>query len=133
MDATDRRIVQCLLRDGRASFRRIAEAAEVSEQTVARRYRALVADGAVRVRALPSHATPEDLTWFVRVQCRPDATDALADAPAAREGTSYVSVTSGGSEIVGRTRTGLRDQGGSVLHRLKQAGTRLRDGHLIPT
>ncbi|MFJ9249160.1 Lrp/AsnC family transcriptional regulator [Streptomyces sp. NPDC101776] len=118
MDATDRRIVQCLLRDGRASFRRIAEVAEVSEQTVARRYRALVADGAVRVRALPSHAQLGDRTWFVRVQCRPDATDALADALAAREDTSYVSVTSGGSEIVCQTHTGLRDQGGSVLQRL---------------
>ncbi|WOX10168.1 Lrp/AsnC family transcriptional regulator [Streptomyces sp. N50] len=118
MDRTDRRIVQCLLRDGRASFRRIAEVAEVSEQTVARRYRALVADGAVRVRALPGHALPGDQTWFVRVRCRPDATDALADALAAREDTAYVSVTSGGSEIVCQARTGLRDQGGSVLQRL---------------
>ncbi|MGW1210379.1 Lrp/AsnC family transcriptional regulator [Streptomyces sp. NPDC002499] len=118
MDVTDRRIVQCLLRDARASFRRIAEVAEVSEQTVARRYRALVADGAVRVRALPRHGLPGDQTWFVRVQCRPDATDALADALAARDDTSYVSVTSGGSEIVCQARTGLRDQGGSVLQRL---------------
>lgn len=118
MDRTDRRIVQCLLRDGRASFRRIAEVAEVSEQTVARRYRALVADGAVRVRALPRHALLGDRTWFVRVRCRPDATDALADALAAREDTAYVSVTSGGSEIVCQTHTGLRDQGGSVLQRL---------------
>ncbi|MBK3565301.1 MULTISPECIES: Lrp/AsnC family transcriptional regulator [unclassified Streptomyces] len=118
MDRTDRRIVQCLLRDGRASFRRIADVAEVSEQTVARRYRALVADGAVRVRALPSHVRLGDQTWFVRVRCRPDATDALADALAAREDTAYVSVTSGGSEIVCQTHTGLRDQGGSVLQRL---------------
>ncbi|MFF6985066.1 AsnC family transcriptional regulator [Streptomyces sp. NPDC010273] len=118
MDTTDRRIVQCLLRDGRASFRRIAEVAEVSEQTVARRYRALVADGAVRVRALPRHALLGDRTWFVRVRCRPDATDTLADALAAREDTAYVSVTSGGSEIVCQTHTGLRDQGGSVLQRL---------------
>ncbi|MFJ6082328.1 Lrp/AsnC family transcriptional regulator [Streptomyces sp. NPDC092369] len=118
MDVIDRRIVQCLLRDGRASFRRIAEVAEVSEQTVARRYRALVADGAVRVRALPRHGLYGDQTWLVRVQCRPDATDALADALAAREDTSYVSVTSGGSEVVCQARTGLRDQGGSVLQRL---------------
>ncbi|MGX9887538.1 Lrp/AsnC family transcriptional regulator [Streptomyces sp. NPDC002276] len=118
MDRTDRRIVQCLLRDGRASFRRIADVAEVSEQTVARRYRALVADGAVRVRALPSHVRLGDQTWFVRVRCRPDATDTLADALAAREDTAYVSVTSGGSEIVCQTHTGLRDQGGSVLQRL---------------
>ncbi|MFF2522973.1 Lrp/AsnC family transcriptional regulator [Streptomyces liangshanensis] len=118
MDRLDRRIIQCLLRDGRAPFRRIAEVADVSEQTVARRYRALVTDGAVRVRVLPSHAVLGDRTWFVRVQCRPDATDALADALAAREDTAYVSITSGGSEIVCQTHTGRRHQGGSVLHRL---------------
>ncbi|WP_369374362.1 Lrp/AsnC family transcriptional regulator [Promicromonospora sp. Populi] len=118
MDQIDRRIVQCLLRDGRASFRRIAQVAQVSEQTVARRYRALVADGAVRVRTLPSHERLGEQVWFVRVQCRPDATGALADALAAREDIAYVSVTSGGSEIVCQTRTDPRHQSGSALHRL---------------
>lgn len=118
MDQTDRRIVQCLLHDARMSFRRIADVAGVSEQTAARRYRALVADGAVRVRALATHGGPGEQTWFVRVQCRPDATDALADALAAREDTSYVSVTSGGSEIVCQTRSDPTHPRGSVLRRL---------------
>lgn len=118
MDGIDQRIVQCLLQDGRASFRRIALVAGVSEQTAARRYRALVADGAVRVRALPGHGGSREQTWFVRVQCRPDAADALADALAAREDTSYVSVTSGGSEIVCQTRSDPTHPHGSVLHRL---------------
>ncbi|MFC1430248.1 Lrp/AsnC family transcriptional regulator [Streptacidiphilus sp. N1-3] len=118
MDQIDRRIVQCLLQDGRAPFRRIAQVASVSEQTAARRYRALVADGAVRVRALPGHGGSREQTWFVRVQCRPDAADALADALAAREDTSYVSVTSGGSEIVCQTRSDPTHPHGSVLHRL---------------
>ncbi|MFF4895071.1 Lrp/AsnC family transcriptional regulator [Streptomyces sp. NPDC001068] len=118
MDQTDRRIVQCLLQDGRASFRTVAQVAGVSEQTAARRYRALVADGALRVRALPGHLGTRDQTWFVRVQCRPDAADALADALAAREDTAYVSVTSGGSEIVCQTRSDPTRPHGSVLHRL---------------
>ena len=118
MDQIDRRIVQCLLQDGRASFRRIAQVAGVSEQTVARRYRALVAEGAVRVRALPRPGGSREQTWFVRVECRPDATDTLADALAAREDTSYVSVTSGGSEIVCRTRSDPTRPYGSVLQRL---------------
>lgn len=118
MDHTDRRIIQCLLRDGRASFRRIAEVAEVSEQTVARRYRALVTDGAVRVRVLPRHELLGEQTWFVRVQCRPDATDTLADALAAREDTAYVSVTSGGSEIICQTHSDPTRPHGSVLQRL---------------
>ncbi|MEU3980488.1 AsnC family transcriptional regulator [Streptomyces sp. NPDC026672] len=118
MDQTDRRIVQCLLHDGRMSFRRIAQVVGVSEQTAARRYRALVADGAVRVRALPGPGRAGEQSWFVRVQCRPDATDALADALAAREDTSYVSVTSGGSEIVCQTRSDPARPQGSVLQRL---------------
>ncbi|MFC1406271.1 MULTISPECIES: Lrp/AsnC family transcriptional regulator [Streptacidiphilus] len=118
MDQIDRRIVQCLLQDGRASFRRIAQVTGVSEQTAARRYRALVADGAVRVRALPGPGGSREQTWFVRVQCRPDAADALADALAAREDTAYVSVTSGGSEIVCQTRSDPAHTQGSVLHRL---------------
>ncbi|MHA6764458.1 Lrp/AsnC family transcriptional regulator [Streptacidiphilus sp. PAMC 29251] len=118
MDQIDRRIVQCLMQDGRASFRDIAQVTGVSEQTAARRYRALVADGAVRVRVLPGHRSSRDQTWFVRVQCRPDAADALADALAAREDTAYVSVTSGGSEIVCQTRSDPSHPHGSVLHRL---------------
>ncbi|MGI5461060.1 Lrp/AsnC family transcriptional regulator [Streptomyces sp. CA-249302] len=118
MDQIDRRIVQCLLQDGRASFRRIARVAGVSEQTVARRYRTLVADGAVRVRALPSHGGSREQTWFVRVQCRPDAAEALAEALAAREDTAYVSITSGGAEIVCQTRSDPAHPQGSVLHRL---------------
>jgi DNA-binding Lrp family transcriptional regulator len=118
MDQIDRRIVQCLLYDGRAPFRRIAEVADVSQQTVARRYRALRTDGAVRVRALVSHRARGEATWFVRIQTRPDATDALADALAAREDTAYVSTTSGGAEIVCQTRTDPRHASGSVLHRL---------------
>ena len=118
MDQIDRRIVQCLVYDGRAPFRRIAEVAGVSQQTVARRYRALRTDGALRVRALPSHRALGDTTWFVRVQTRPDATDSLAEALAAREDTAYVSTTSGGAEIVCQTRTDPRHASGSVLHRL---------------
>jgi DNA-binding Lrp family transcriptional regulator len=118
VDGIDRRIVQCLLYDGRASFRRIAEVADVSQQTVARRYRALRTGGAVRVRALPSHRARGEATWFVRIQTRPDATGALAEALAAREDTAYVSTTSGGAEIVCQTRTDPRHASGSVLHRL---------------
>src|ERR1700709_2130108 len=36
MDRIDRQIMHCIQRDGRASFRRIAEVLGVSEQTVAR-------------------------------------------------------------------------------------------------
>lgn len=118
MERIDRQIVQCLVHDGRAPFRRIAEALGVSEQTVARRYRALRAGGALRVRALPDSRVTGQQRWFVRVQCRPDAADALAEAIAARDDVAWVSTTSGGSEIVCVAFTEPDSARGSVLARL---------------
>jgi DNA-binding Lrp family transcriptional regulator len=118
VERIDRQIVHCLRYDGRASFRRIADVLGVSEQTVARRYRALRSLGAVRVQALPDAGAAGDRTWFVRMRCRPDSTDALADAVAARVDVSWVSITSGGAEIVCVTRTDPHRADGPVLHRL---------------
>jgi DNA-binding Lrp family transcriptional regulator len=56
--------------------------------------------------------------WFVRVQCRPDAAGALAGSMAARDDVSWVSITSGGSEIVCVAFTDPSREGGSVLTRL---------------
>jgi DNA-binding Lrp family transcriptional regulator len=118
MERIDRQIVQCLQHDGRAPFRRIAEVIGVSEQTVARRYRALHTAGALRVRALPDARAAGQHRWFVRVQCRPDAASTLAEAIAARDDVSWVSTTSGGSEIVCVAFTDPRTAHGSVLARL---------------
>ena len=52
IDQLDRGILQALQLDGRAPFRRIAAALGTSEQTVARRYRRLYADGVLRVIGL---------------------------------------------------------------------------------
>jgi len=119
MDRVDRQIVHCLQRDGRASFRRIAAVVGVSEQTVARRYRSLHADGALRVLVLPDARATGKRTWFARFRCRPNAADALAEVIAAREDVSWVSVTAGGSEIICVIRSDPASAQGSVLlHRL---------------
>lgn len=118
MQTIDRRIVQCLQYDGRAPFRRIAEVLDVSEQTVARRYRALHTGGMVRIRAVPDSRATAQQRWFVRVQCRPDAANALADAIAGRDDVAYVSTTSGGSEIVCVAFTDPDSPQSSVLARL---------------
>jgi DNA-binding Lrp family transcriptional regulator len=118
MEAIDLQIVQCLLRDGRAPFRRIAAALGVSEQTVARRYRGLLAAGALRVQVQPDERVTGRQRWFVRVQCRPDAAAALADSMAARDDVSWVSITSGGSEIVCVAFSDPAAEEGSVLARL---------------
>src|SRR5580692_3175696 len=121
MEALDLQIVQCLLRDGRAPFRRITEALGVSEQTVARRSRGLNAEGALRVQVQPDERVTGQQRWFVRVQCRPDAAAALADSMAARGDVSWVSITSGGSEIVCVAFSDPSLEDGSVLARLPRA------------
>jgi DNA-binding Lrp family transcriptional regulator len=118
MEELDLQIVQCLLRDGRAPFRRIAAVVGVSEQTVARRYRGLLAAGALRVQAHPDERGTGRQRWFVRVQCRPDAAAALADSMAARDDVSWVSITSGGSEITCVAFSDPAVEEGSVLARL---------------
>lgn len=115
MDRVDRQIVHCLQRDGRASFRRIADVVGVSEQTIARRYRALYAEGTLRVLVLRDARASGEQTWFARIRCRPDATNTLAEALAARDDVSWVSVTAGGAEIICVTRSDPRTSPGSVL------------------
>jgi DNA-binding Lrp family transcriptional regulator len=115
VDQIDRQIVHCLQRDGRASFRRIAEVLAVSEQTVARRFRSLQGAGVLRVLVLPDARAVGQQIWFVRILCRPGAADALADAVAARDDVSWVAITAGGGEVVCATSTDPGAAHGSVL------------------
>ncbi len=98
-DHLDRQIIHALIIDGRAPLRRIAAVVGVSEQTVARRYRRMHAAGVVRVVALPDSQRLGQSDWVVRLQCVPDAAAGVADALARRADTSWVQLTSGGTEI----------------------------------
>ncbi len=119
MDRIDHQITHCLQRNGRAPFRVIADVINVSEQTVARRFRALVDSGAIRVIGLPDAQAEGLETWFVRIQCRPDSADALGNALASRDDVFYVDVASGGGELTCVTRSDPAAAPGSVLlHRL---------------
>ena len=100
MNRVDRQIVHCLQRHSRASFRLVAEVVGVSQQTVARRYRALLSDGAVRVVALSEPEHDGAHVWIVRIRCRLGAADVLGEMVAARHDVSWVSITSGGGELV---------------------------------
>ena len=72
IDAIDRQIVHAMQVDGRAPFSRVATVLGVSEQTVARRWRRLRADGVVRVLGLIAPDATEP-NWFVRVRVQPAA------------------------------------------------------------
>ncbi|WP_037571797.1 Lrp/AsnC family transcriptional regulator [Phaeacidiphilus oryzae] len=118
--AEDQGIVQALQIDGRAPFRRIAEVLGVSDQTVARRYARLRGAGLLRVLGLTNPLACEETPWLVRVRCTPDAAASIADALARREDTSWVSLSSGGTEITCTVREAPRprDEDHLLLRRL---------------
>lgn len=99
LDRLDRQLIHALVLDGRASFNRLGQALGSSEQTVARRYRRLREAGMVRVLVLRAPAGP-GLDWFVRIQVRPGSAARLAEALAQRADVSWVSITSGGAEVL---------------------------------
>lgn len=100
LDEADRQIIRALQLAPRAGFAEIADIVGVSEQTVARRYRRLRADGILRVVGAVNPRALGQSDWLLRVQCRPDGTYALADALARREDVAWVSISAGGSEVV---------------------------------
>jgi DNA-binding Lrp family transcriptional regulator len=114
-DPLDQKIIQALHIDGRASFSRIAEVLGVSPQTVSRRYSRLRSTGAFRVLGLTSPEALNEEEWCLRIQCAPDAALPIAHALAQHKESTWVHLTSGGTEIVCLARTDLG--GESVLLR----------------
>jgi len=100
LDQLDHQLIQALQLDGRVPFARLAQLVDVSEQTVARRFRRLRTAGVIRVLGLVSPTPLGESSWIVRIQSRPDAAVALAEALARRPDAGWVSLTSGGSEII---------------------------------
>src|SRR4051812_43127732 len=100
IDDIEGQIIRCLQLAPRIPFSAIAEIIDVSEQTVARRYRQLVRSGVLRVTAVINPAAMGLSNWIVRTQCKPSGAGALAEALARRDDVSWVSLVSGGSEII---------------------------------
>ena len=115
LDQIDRRLIRALQLNPRAPFSRIADVMGVSEQTVARRYRRLRADGYLRVLGLVSPRALGTTEWLVRIGCRPGGARRLADALARRDDVSWVTLSSGGSEIVCLVRSLSQEQSDELL------------------
>ena len=94
MDELDRRIIQILQVNGRASNARIARDVGVSEGTVRRRLKTLVNDGVIKVVALPN---PEVLGYdteaLVGIQVDPDKIDEVAGLLVELKESFWVAVT----------------------------------------
>src|SRR3954453_14298922 len=115
-DGLDRRIMSALQFDGRASFRRIAQALGSSEQTLARRYRRLREAGIlrvvvlpdprasreslfVRIRTAPGAAEPIGSALSRRLPAPPGAAEPLGSAPPRRPDVSWVTLAAAGTEV----------------------------------
>jgi DNA-binding Lrp family transcriptional regulator len=119
MDHLDRQIVHALQVDGRAPFSRIATVLGVSDQTVARRYRALRQAGVVKVIGSLSAERAGRTQWAIRLHCAPGSSLAVATALAKREDTYWVRLASGGTEILCHVRTGsTQDRDALLLDKL---------------
>ncbi|WP_282793833.1 Lrp/AsnC family transcriptional regulator [Streptomyces sp. CC224B] len=103
-DALDIRLLQALETDGRAPFSRIAAVLGVSDQTVARRFRRLTAEGGLRVVGVRNAERMGKDHWMLRLRCAPDGALTLANALARRPDTFWVGLASGGTEVVCMTR-----------------------------
>ena len=116
-DELDRTILHALQYAPRAPFSRIADVIGVSEQTVGRRYQALRRAGAVRVIGLVNPAVHGQMKWVVRIRCRPDRVDPLADALVRRPEIAYANLASAGTEIICIIRSPVSTPRDDVLFR----------------
>src|SRR5580698_2527017 len=121
IDDLDRQLTQCLGVDGRASFAAIAEVLEVSDQTIARRYRRFRSSGALRVVGLPSPKKGY-AGWFLRLRCVPGSGEAIATALARRDDTAWVQLLSGDTEVLCSLRGDGQEGTESLLARLPRSG-----------
>lgn len=115
MDDTDGTILRALQVHPRASFRRLGEAAGISEQTAARRYQALRRAGVMRVVGIVRPAVRGDSEWVARVRCRPDRLEPLAASLSRRRDVGFAYVVSGGTEIICVVRTPIGAVGDDAL------------------
>jgi DNA-binding Lrp family transcriptional regulator len=100
LDEVDRQFLHALMVAPRASFRQFASVLEVSDQTIARRYRRLSETIGLRVFGLVNGQRAGWVDWMVRLQAAPGSAQRIADTLARRPDTRWVRLYSGGAEIV---------------------------------
>ncbi|MET7973205.1 Lrp/AsnC family transcriptional regulator [Streptomyces mirabilis] len=103
-DKLDLQLLAALELDARAPFSRIAAVLGVSDQTIARRFRRLSAEGGLRVVAVRDAERLGQSQWMLRLRCAPDSAETIAEALAKRPDTAWIGLASGGTEVVCMTR-----------------------------
>jgi DNA-binding Lrp family transcriptional regulator len=122
LDVLDKQIMQALVHDARIPFARLGGILGVSEQTVARRYRALRQRGILHVSGQVNAVPLGQARWVLRLRSTPDKALRLAEALARFPDLSWVTLLSTGSEVtcVGRPRS-IQRRDALLLHILPRA------------
>ncbi|MEV5838430.1 AsnC family transcriptional regulator [Nocardia sp. NPDC052112] len=100
LDDVDRGLIHALHIDGRAPFSKIATVLGVSTQTITRRYQRLRATAGLCVVGLTDPGHAGHTQWLVRLTTTTASGRNLANSLARRPDTSWVKLTSGGTEIL---------------------------------
>ncbi|TGD84546.1 Lrp/AsnC family transcriptional regulator [Mycolicibacterium sp. CH28] len=116
-------ILHALQLSPRVPFRRVGEVIGVPEQTVARRYRKMRRDGALRVVGLVNPRVYGESQWILRVHTKPDDLPRVADALARRPEVTHANVLSGWTELMCVVRAPLNASGDGLLHRLPRTSS----------
>jgi DNA-binding Lrp family transcriptional regulator len=101
LDDIDTQVIQCLQRDGRATWTQIAKQIGIPTSTAFRRGTHLLESGRILVATLPTPDTyPEDARVYdVRVRCRAGSQRAVAMRFAERPDTRWVAVVTGEYDV----------------------------------
>lgn len=110
----DRALLHAFDVDGRASFAHLGEVLGVSSHTVARRYQRLRAAG-IAVTGTPEPRQLGRTSWLTRIHTVPKASREVAAALARRDDTVWISLVSGGTEIVCGVHTGSHSHRDELL------------------
>ena len=115
VDRLDRALIHALHVDGRAPFATIAAVLGTSTQTVIRRYGRLQAGAGLRVVAVTDPARTDQQQWMVRLTAAARSAQDIGRALARRTDTTWVRLTSGGTEIVAIIQNSAQDTDAHAL------------------
>lgn len=122
LDVLDKQIVHALVTDARIPFAKLGVILDVSEQTVARRYRSLRQRGILHVSGQVNAVPLGHARWALRIKTAPDRALRLAESLARFPDLSWVTLLSTGSEVtcVSRPRS-IERRDELLLHTLPRA------------
>ncbi len=117
MDELDRRIIEVLQLDGRASNAKLARELSSGEATVRRRLSRLIQEDVVRITAVPNlEKLGYGTTALIGVQTSPGKSDAVAEALATLEEAQFAVVTTGSYDVFIWVAVESAERLGNLLH-----------------